>query len=301
MSDQHGEERKHINIKNATFIDRLSDAAESRRKRSRAKDASDPYVPRTAPRYENTTIDYPDTSVLARPLDMPPAVRRGLGLFLVAAAVIGGIFLFRYFDATVSAPAREAAEVVENVTRRVPYDLPVLLDLMPLSDTDIMASLSASGDTLFERTPIGTNEAGGFQVVKLPEGVSLADAAAVYLTGLDKVNAVSASKLLNGSWNLTVTREAPYNILVRYADFSSGSIENAIQSALLSQNLDSEEETESGIDDSGNTYLAGSVEKSGETYQWRVSVIPLAEVYEIKGLPDDALYVGIRMTEAESA
>ena len=301
MSDQHDKANKHITIKSGSLIDKLSDMAESRQQRSNAKSASDPYIPHTVQPYANTKIDYPDTSVLERPLDLPRSIRGGLLIFLALAAIIGGFFLLRYFDVVVNAPAREAAEVAENVTRHVPYNLPVLVDLLPLSDEEMMESLTASGDTLFERTPIGTNENGGFQVVKLPEGVSIADAAAIYLAGFEKVSAVSASRLLNGAWNLTVTREAPYSVLLRYADFSSGSIENAIQSALLAEDLDVEEETESGVDDSGNTYVAGTVQEDDTTYQWRISVIALSEVYEIKGLPEDSLYVGIRMTETDGA
>lgn len=301
MSDQRDKRHKHITIKENSFLDKLSGIAESAQQRSKQRDAADAYTLHTPRGYENTKIDYPDVSVLGRPLDMPHSVRSGLLIFLAVAAVIGAIFLFRYFDVVVNAPAREAAQVTENVTRHVPYNLPVLLDLMPQSDAEIMESLSSSNETLFERTPIGTNESGGFQVIRLPEDVSIADAAAIYLAGIDKASAASASRLLNGAWNLSVTREAPYSISLRYADFSSGSIENAIQNALLAENLEVEEESESGVDDSGNTYVTGLVDRNGTAYQWRVSVIPLSEVYEIKGLPEDSLYVGIRMTESSEA
>lgn len=300
MSEQHGnkrEHRKHIEIKESSLIDKLSDIAASRARRAEAKGESDPYAFHTPHSYENSKIDYPNIDLLNRPLDMPGPVRKGLLIFLAAAALIGGIFLVRYFDVVINAPAREEAQVIENTTRVVPYNLPVLLDLAPLSDADMMAQLNASGDTLFERTPIGTNENGGFQVVRLPEGVTVTDAAALYLTGLDNASASSVSRLLNGAWDLTVTREAPYNLFLRYADFSSGSIENAIQNALLTEELEALEETESGIDDSGNTFVAGTVDHDGVSYAWRVSVIALSEVYAVTGLPEDALYVGIRMTE----
>lgn len=301
MSDQRDKKHKHITIKESSFLDKLSGIAESAQQRSKKRDAADAYTLHTPQGYENTKIDYPDVSVLSRPLDMPRSIRSGLLIFLAVAAVIGAIFLFRYFDVVVNAPAREAAQVTENVTRHVPYNLPILFDLMPKSDTEIMETLSASNETLFERTPIGTNENGGFQVIRLPEGVSIADAAAIYLAGIDKTGAASASRLLNGAWNLSVTREAPYSISLRYADFSSGSIENAIQNALLAEDLEVEEESDSGVDESGNTYVTGLVNRNGTAYEWRVSVIPLSEVYEIKGLPDDSLYVGIRMTETDEA
>lgn len=294
-----GSERKHkrIEIKESSLADRLSDIAESTQRRSRVRDDADPYTSRFPHSYENGKIDYPNVSVLNRPLDLPSSIRKGLIVFLALAAVIGAIFLFRYFDAVVGAPAREKAEVSENLSRKVDYGLPMLVDLAGLDDEQIMAQLSATGDTLFERTPIGTDPAGGFQVVKLPTGVTVADAAAMYLTGLDHISAANASRLLNGAWDLTVTREAPANLFLRYADFSSGSIEAAIQSALSSEGLDQAPETESGVDDAGNTFAAGTIEHDGESYSWRVSVIALSEVYDIDGLPSDSLYVGIRLTD----
>ncbi|MFR7403372.1 MAG: hypothetical protein ACLUW6_01590 [Coriobacteriaceae bacterium] len=46
----------------------------------------------------------------------------------------------------------------------------------------------------------------------------------------------------------------------------------------------------------GNTYQAGVVSTDNGTYNWRVSVIELDEVYDISGLPNTAFYVGIRFT-----
>ena len=50
------------------------------------------------------------------------------------------------------------------------------------------------------------------------------------------------------------------------------------------------------MDDSGNTYQAGVVSTDNGTYNWRVSVIELDEVYDISGLPNTAFYVVIRFT-----
>lgn len=84
---------------------------------------------------------------------------------------------------------------------------------------------------------------------------------------------------------------------VRYADFASGTADVAIQSAKEAEGLSDIQATDAGVDDSGNTYQAGIVEVNGETYNWRVSVIALSEVYEVSGLPQNALFVGIRFTK----
>ena len=54
---------------------------------------------------------------------------------------------------------------------------------------------------------------------------------------------------------------------------------------------------DSGTDSAGNTYRSGTIEANGTAYDWRVSAIPLSSVYKIKGLPDTAIYVGVRMTK----
>ena len=53
---------------------------------------------------------------------------------------------------------------------------------------------------------------------------------------------------------------------------------------------------ESGVDDAGNTFQTGTIDVDGTTYAWRVSAIALSSVYDITGLPDTAVYVGVRMT-----
>lgn len=40
----------------------------------------------------------------------------------------------------------------------------------------------------------------------------------------------------------------------------------------------------------------GNVEVGGITYAWKISALPLNEVYSVNGLPEDAIYVGIRFT-----
>lgn len=243
------------------------------------------------------SIRYLDDSGLNRPLDMPAQVRKGLLVALALACAIGCAMLFRYFDATVGAPQRDQEAMQENLARTVSLDLPQLGSLMGMDDQAVVDSLYATGCTLYEKTPVGTGENGGFEVIKLPEGVSLEEAGLVYLSGLSNASAADASKLLNGSWTLSSDRSSGTSMRVRYADFTSGTADIAIQSAKEAEGLSDVQATDAGVDDSGNTYQAGTVDMNGETYSWRVSVIELSEVYDVSGLPEDALFVGIRFTK----
>ena len=46
----------------------------------------------------------------------------------------------------------------------------------------------------------------------------------------------------------------------------------------------------------GNTFKQGTVEANETTYTWRVSAIPLSDMYDISGLPETATYVGGRLS-----
>lgn len=241
-------------------------------------------------------VRYYDGAELSRPLEMPTYVRITLLVAMAIAAIAGGVVFSKYFDQIMNEPIRQQEALQENLTREVSYDFPSLTALMPLSDEEMMATLSEAGYTLYERTPVGTDPDGGFEVIKLPADVSLEEAGAMYLTGIDKLSAPDAVKLLKGAWTLTVTRKAGDDLRLRYADFQSGSIESAIQAAMQAEGLENTEITDSGVDDSGNTYQAGVVSTDAGTCNWRVSVIELDEVYDISGLPNTAFYVGIRLT-----
>lgn len=243
-------------------------------------------------------VRYYDGAELSRPLEMPQRVRLVMYGAMAVAAVIGALFLFNYFDSIMNEPLRQQQTLQENLTREVALDLPSLAGLMPRSDEKIMAKLEKAGYTLYERTPVGTDPDGGFEVIKLPADVSLEEAGAMYLTGVDNLSAPDAVKLLKGAWTLTVSRKAGTSMRLRYADFDSGTIEKAIQNAMAAEGLENATVDDSGVDDSGNTYQAGTVtDKKERTYNWRVSVIDLSEVYAISGLPNTAYFVGIRFSE----
>lgn len=266
------------------------------RDRARWNQEHDPYTADSVPGFENDSIRYLDARPLTRPLGLPEAIAKRMIAFLVAAAVIGAGILFWYFDTVVNAASREAAQVEENVKRDVTLGLPMLSTLMPLDDADMLATLQAEGDTLFEKTPVGQQPEGGFEAIKLPSGVSVADAGAAYAMGLDNISAATATRLLNGAWMMTVTRNNGTDLYVGYADFKSHEAQAAITQALASQGLSTADVEDSGVDDLGNTYSSGKVTVDGNTYNWRISVLPLDSMYSIRDMPADAQYVGIRFT-----
>ena len=69
-------------------------------------------------------VRYLDGSSLARPFDLPKRALAVLCVFVLVAAVIGGVFLYNFLDTVLNASTREQASVEENLARDVSYDLP---------------------------------------------------------------------------------------------------------------------------------------------------------------------------------
>ncbi len=239
-------------------------------------------------------VRYLNGESLSRPLDMPNGVKRGMLAALVAAAIIGCAFLAWYFDGVANGPKRQEQAIEETLAKEVSYDLPDLYSLMPLDDEGILAALHEANLPIFE-VP-AQSERSVLQIVKLPPDMNVVDAGMMYASGVSKLSAADAAKLLNGSWDLQVDRENGVNMVVHFADFSAATVDEAIQTALTAEGLNETNITESGEDSAGNTFTAGTIDGENGSYSWRVSALPLSKIYSIDGLPQNAVYVGIRMT-----
>ncbi len=240
-------------------------------------------------------VRYLDGSSLARPFDMPRHTTAIAAAFVLAAALIGAVMLYNVLDSVTGAPAREAESVQNNLSRDVAYDLPVLSTLMEQDNETIKQTFADAGLIVYDKTDAEQNP-DGLELVKIPSDVSEAEAALYYAQGVSKLSAVDASRLLKGSWTLSVNRSEYTDMRVKFADFSSGSVDAAVKAAIAAEGLEDSVMGDAGTDDAGNTYQAGTVEVDGTSYSWRVSAIALSSVYKIAGLPDTAVYVGVRMT-----
>ncbi len=240
-------------------------------------------------------VRYLNGDVLSRPLKMPAKYRRMSYLLVLVAIAIGVAFLTYYLDTTINEPKREQQRMEERLEQDIALNLPDMISLLPMDDATILATLQASGDTIFDKSSF-QGDTSALELIKLPPEVDLAQAGALYLKGINKLSGTEAALLLNGSWDLDVDRSKGMNMAIHYADFKSKTVDAAIQNALVEEGLDQTVLTESGTDNSGNTFATGNVEVGGITYAWKISALPLNEVYSVNGLPEDAIYVGIRFT-----
>lgn len=240
-------------------------------------------------------VAYLDGSPLRRPFEMPKS-QRVIAIIIIAIAVaIGAIFV----NNTVLAGLRETMQAEQNVTanlaRQASIDtLPQMSQLITLSDDDIRATFANAGYTVFDASD--PNDATSMVLYKLPDDVSVEEAAALYAKGVGTLSATQASKLLNGSWYFSSDRNGGTTMVARYSDFLTGDPARAVQNALAKQGIAADAVSESGVDDSGNTYSMGPIDCNGTACVFKVSALPLSDVYSISGLPEDACYVGVRIT-----
>lgn len=241
-------------------------------------------------------VRYLDGSSLTRPLEAPRPQMLAMAAFVLAAAVIGGVFLFNVIDNVTHSAERTRATVEQNLARPASMaSLPNLASLVGLDAEGVKTAFAESGWSIADKGALSGDESGNLDLIKLPDDVSEAQALLMY-SNVSSLSAADATLLLNGSWQFTSEAGGSVNMRVKYADFSSGSVEAAIQAAMASEGLEGSTLGESGVDDAGNTFQTGTIDVDGTTYAWRVSAIALSSVYDITGLPDTAVYVGVRMT-----
>ena len=249
---------------------------------------------------QDGNIRYLDSGHLNRPITMPKSQVGIMMLFLAVGIVIAVALFMHINDAVFGSAERKQAAIEANITREVSYNVPVLSSLITLDDNSIKQSFTDAGLAMYEYSDPNDYPNGGFMQACFPADIDFEQAQAWFDTGISSLDAPDAAMLLNGMWTFNLNRLEYLDMRVRYADFVSGSLEAAINAAMEQQGFSSDSiltENGAGIDESGNTYKAGTIEIGGTTYQWRVSAAALQAVYDIRGLPEDAVYVGIRITE----
>lgn len=244
-------------------------------------------------------INYLDDSGLTRPFVMPKSQVALMGIFIILAVAIGSYLLFHTVDSIQGKAARDQAALEQNLSRQVAYDLPLLPAIIEIEDNEALKqSFIEAGNTVYDATHEEEALAGNLRIVKLPPDMSELDAAVMLEgKGINGLDAANAARLLNGSWTLDVNRSEGLSMRVTYTDFTSHTIETAIQNALATEGFDPAASVDdAGVDEAGNTFQTGIVTVNDTEYTWKISAIALSDVYDISGLPEDAVYVGIRLT-----
>lgn len=241
----------------------------------------------------NENVRYYDVSTLERSPLFPSRYKKFAIVLVIIAAIVGiaGFLIYNYV--VLQAPARTQAAVEEALSQDVQADYPYLQSYIGWNADEVVADLDARGISHFE-IPSTDPTGNTYMLFHAPSTLSVDDAKTYYEKGISKVEPPQAAQLLNGGWELSISSDSSSGIRVRYADFTSGSIDSAIANALSMQGLADSEMKEAGTDTSGNTYQTGILEIDEEEYIWRISALKLSDVYSVD-LADDAVYVGVRI------
>ena len=243
------------------------------------------------------SVNYPDATKLLRPQSIGGSKLFVVLILLVVAALVGGFAVYKAADGIYFSEIRKAETVQNNLSRTVSYDFPKLADLIEDENAlDVFNHLDSTYSlvNLLSEDPSSSF----FDAFKIPSDASKDDATVALKKGIGSMDITSASKLLKGGWRITVDLSSYQDMKVRYTDFDATSIEDAIIKAVHDQGFDGSnaEMLKEGVDESGNTYKNGTIVINDETYFWRVSAVKFKDAYSIEGIPDSAVYVGIRMT-----
>lgn len=240
-------------------------------------------------------IAYLDASPLRRPFSMPAAQRVILIVILVIAAVLGAIFVNDTVLAAVRHEAESEQRVADNLARQASIEtIPAMAQMINRDDEGIRAAFNEAGYSVFDASDLA--EGDELVLYKIPSDVSLDEVAVLYAQGINSLNIEQATRLLNGSWYFSADRSEGTSMVVRYADFTTGDPQIAVQSALAKEGFDPASATENGEDEAGNTFIQGTLDADGTACRWRISALPLTDVYSIPGLPENACYVGVRIS-----
>ena len=188
-------------------------------------------------------------------------------------------------------PESSPEEVEANASAQVDYNLPQAQDLATAT-AESLASLSDSKAGLtYDATNDTDKQAGGTDLIHLPEGIDVTSAAAWYAQGIDAIDAADAARLLNGSWRVTLSSSSAYDCRLRYALFNTPDQQSAVDTTRQAVGLAEASTTDQGTDSYGNTYVEGTYDADGVQRTWRVASCPLSSIYANDGLPEDASYV----------
>lgn len=217
-------------------------------------------------------------------------------IVVIILIVVAGVVVYNWYSSTFSTEST-TEQIEENATAEVTYDLPQALDMAGTTYESLIQYMDSLGVTYYDNTDDETKASSGASIIKLPDGVDLATAAAWYAQGVENLSTANAVRFLNGSWTISLTVDTEYDCRLRFALFGAGGESAAVTNVQSSVGLADATVTAEGTDSSGNTYVEGTFDKDGETYNFRIAACPLSDVYSVEDLPSDSTYVVVTVSQ----
>jgi len=233
-------------------------------------------------------------SVYESPNDLK-SVRRALFACVIAGIIILAIIISMSIGRNNA--GNTSSEVIRSLSTPVERNIPVLDTYYGQSSSYIDKALSADNN-IYEVSI----DSDSMSLVRIPDDVTAEEVALYYSNGLNSLSTDQLATLLRGAWFFTVDTSGTEVMKVKYADFTSNTAERAIATAMDEQGLSGKNPNiiSQGVDSSKNTYKYGTyVTDDNQTRYWRVACCALSNVYKVSGMPKNALYVGITLSDGE--
>ncbi|MGI6045732.1 MAG: hypothetical protein ACOYCA_02685 [Eggerthellaceae bacterium] len=213
---------------------------------------------------------------------------------LLSAAICIGVVLFCLIAGpSLYVEASSALTVSSSLSRSPARDsIPDICSLMGKDADSIKSTLSENGDRFIE----GAEVSGGISLIKVPDGQSEEEASNLHAENPQNLSLADTLDMISGSYEIVCKGSPATNIGLHYADYDSKSIATALDNAREKEGFSTEEIISSGEDETGNTYIMGRTSRGKAVYTWRISAVPLSSIYPRDGIPEDAVYVGIRVS-----
>jgi len=224
--------------------------------------------------------------------------RRGhllLKICLGAGLVLGMGCIYLSAQKAVQAveKSREVPLCVRDLAVPIDRNLPVLTELYTWDDQDIIDKTVSENENVY----VINSTKRGMEIMRCADTMTVEDMANCYAEGFSNQTLETICVILKNSWWITTNHGSHDNIKLKYSEFTSGSLNAAIEEAMEEQGFKGEGAGVllSGVDNNGNTYKYGTIDYDGETLYWRVAACPVKDVYGFDSLPDEGCYVGITL------
>lgn len=277
-------------------------------------------------------VIYPDASKLDRRQRHRWTHAFYIFFCMLAAVGVSAYVGWKAYEAIVIGPELELQRTLESLAADVDYNLPHLLDIIDLTDADMVAKIEDDGNRMLMLSEPAENQedSEGFDLYRLPDAVSSKTAETYLEDGISSLKGSQAGPFLNGSWRYTVYRYLACAVRLQYADFTVTTPEDAFTHCMELQGwikpvakdvdadgnpidgsdmneVDADEDDgeipltltlgETGKDSNGNFYQVGNIiTGDGRHYEFRISTVTVEEMYGL-GLPVDGMFVGLRLTQ----
>jgi len=231
--------------------------------------------------------------------------RHSIIVTIVAILIIGGAvgglgyFLYNTITALVQDTVVNPITLTASETRAAVDDgMPVLTQWIDWGYDDAVDSFIEQGFNVYNNARYSSDSpdatASAREIVRMPDGVAEEDLTGFFEGSYNAYSIEELQRMFNGAWVLDMTRgDMGSYFKLKLVNLTTSGIDDEILHLLELQGLTGDGVTVKyqGEDARGNTIIQGTKAVDDRVFYWRVAACLFNEVYTIRSLPDQAVYL----------